>query len=159
MRGRFHPNDGQLYVAGLFGWSGNKTRPGGFYRVRYTGRPLNLPLELHATPQGMVITFTDPVDPATATDPEYYAVSRWTYRTSAEYGSKDYKVSNPQIEGRDEVGVTGVTLSDDRKTVLLDIPDMQSSMQMEIKYNIKAADGTPMLQLIENTIHVVGQSE
>ena len=159
MRGRFHPEDGQLYVAGLFGWSGRKTKPGGFYRIRYTGKPLNLPLELHATTQGMAITFTDPVDPETATDPEFYAVGRWTYRTTAEYGSADYKVSNPDERGRDEVSVTGVTLSDDGKTVLLEIPDMQPSMQMEIKYNIKAADGTPMLQWINNTIHVVGQSD
>ena len=159
MRGRFHPDDGQLYVCGLFGWSSRKTKPGGFYRIRYTGKPLYLPKELHATRQGMVITFTDPLDPKTATDPDLYAVGRWNYVAARRYGSPDFKVSNPQEEGRDEVRVTGVTLSPDSKTVLLHIPDMQPSMQMEIKYNIKAADGTPMSQWIENTIHVVGENE
>ncbi len=39
MRGRFHPTDGQLYTCGMFAWAGNRTQPGGFYRVRYTGKP------------------------------------------------------------------------------------------------------------------------
>ena len=38
MRGRFHPADGQLYCCGMFAWAGNQTQPGGFYRVRYTGK-------------------------------------------------------------------------------------------------------------------------
>ena len=46
MRGRFHPTDGQLYTCGLFGWSSNRTQPGGFYRVRYTGQPVNMPVKM-----------------------------------------------------------------------------------------------------------------
>ena len=40
MRGRFHPVDGQLYTCGLFAWAGDRTQPGGFYRVRATGKPI-----------------------------------------------------------------------------------------------------------------------
>src|SRR6185369_12322643 len=47
MRGVFHPQNGQLYTCGLFGWAGNKTKPGGFYRVRYTGKPLHMANGLH----------------------------------------------------------------------------------------------------------------
>jgi hypothetical protein len=43
IRGRFHAADGQLYTIGLFGWASDKTRPGGFYRVRYSGKPLHIP--------------------------------------------------------------------------------------------------------------------
>ena len=48
MRGRFHPKDGQLYSCGMFAWAGNQTRPGGFYRVRATGKPIVLPVGLRA---------------------------------------------------------------------------------------------------------------
>jgi hypothetical protein len=41
MRGRFHPVDGQLYCCGMFAWAGTQTQPGGFYRVRATGKAIN----------------------------------------------------------------------------------------------------------------------
>ena len=59
MRGRFHPKDGQLYACGMFAWAGNQTAPGGFYRVRATGKPMFLPIGLHATRKGLKITFTE----------------------------------------------------------------------------------------------------
>src|SRR5262249_15766355 len=34
IRGRFHPQNGHLYLGGLFSWAGNQTQPGGFYRLR-----------------------------------------------------------------------------------------------------------------------------
>src|SRR5688500_10771925 len=43
MRARFHPIDGQLYVAGLKGWQTGGTRDGCLQRVRYTGGKLLLP--------------------------------------------------------------------------------------------------------------------
>ena len=46
MRGRFHPVDGQLYLCGMFAWAGSRTQPGGFYRLRYTGKPVHLPVDL-----------------------------------------------------------------------------------------------------------------
>ena len=52
MRGRFHPDDGQLYACGMFAWAGNQTQPGGFYRVRYTGKPAWVPLGLSARKDG-----------------------------------------------------------------------------------------------------------
>ena len=156
MRGRFHPVDGQLYCCGLFGWSSNKTNPGGFYRVRYTGEPLYLPIGLRASRNGMTITFTQPLDAESAGDYANYAVSRWNYKRTANYGSDDYSVKNPRKKGRDRVRVENAVLSDDKKSVLLEIRDMQPSMQMEITYRIKAADGTELSQTIHNTIHKVG---
>ena len=50
MRGRFHPADGQLYCCGMFAWAGNQTQPGGFYRVRYLGEAVHLPIGLRRRP-------------------------------------------------------------------------------------------------------------
>ncbi|MED5380946.1 MAG: DUF6797 domain-containing protein [Verrucomicrobiota bacterium] len=156
MRGRFHPGDGQLYACGLFGWAGNKTRPGGFYRLRHTGKPVHLPVAIHATRDGVSLTFTHALDAETANDPESYLVKRWSYRRTRNYGSRDYKADGSQ--GRDNVEVTGVKISKDKKSVLLQIADMKPTMQMQIEYKIDTADGEYLSQRIQNTIHAIGNN-
>ena len=54
----------------MFAWAGNQTQPGGFYRVRYTGKPVYVPVGLHATKDGMTITFSGALDPKTAARPD-----------------------------------------------------------------------------------------
>ncbi|MFN5899724.1 MAG: heme-binding protein, partial [Planctomyces sp.] len=63
MRGRFNPSDGQLYVCGMFAWAGSATHPGGLYRLRLQPKPLHLPLAMHAVPQGLQLSFSEPLDP------------------------------------------------------------------------------------------------
>jgi hypothetical protein len=156
MRGRFHPGDGQLYACGLFGWAGNKTRPGGFYRLKHTGKPVHLPVAIHATKNGISLTFTNALDAKTAADPESYSVHRWGYKRTRNYGSRDYKADGSQ--GRDRVEVTGATLSADKKSVLLQIADMKPTMQMQIEYKIDAQDGAYLSHRIQNTIHAIGNN-
>ncbi len=157
MRGRFHPQDGQLYVAGLFGWAGDKTRPGGFFRIRYLNKPVHLPVALHATTEGMIIRFATPLDGESAADPQNYAVSRWTYRRTANYGSDDFKLSDPNQRGRDSVPIRSVRVSADHRSVLLELEDMRPCPQMEIKYNLQTESGTTVSQLIENTVLTLGK--
>ena len=90
MRGRFHPKDGQLYACGMFAWAGNQTAPGGFYRIRATGKPMFLPTGLHATKNGLKITFTEPIDRASASDRSHYSVKTWSLKRTANYGSEHY---------------------------------------------------------------------
>jgi hypothetical protein len=156
MRGRFHPGDGQLYACGLFGWAGNKTRPGGFYRLKHTGKPVHLPVAIHATKNGISLTFTNALDAKTAADPESYSVHRWGYKRTRNYGSRDYKADGSQ--GRDRVEVTGAKLSADKKSVLLQIDDMKPTMQMQIEYKIDAKDGAYLSHRIQNTIHAIGNN-
>ena len=156
MRGRFHPRDGQLYACGLFGWAGNKTRPGGFYRLKHTGKPVHLPIAINALKGGVSLTFTHELDPETAADPESYLVKRWSYKRTRNYGSRDYKADGSQ--GRDDVKVTGIKISKDKKSVLLQIADMKPVMQMQIEYKIDAADGEYLSQRIQNTIHAIGNN-
>ncbi len=156
MRGRFHPGDGQLYACGLFGWAGNKTRPGGFYRLKHTGKPVHLPVAIHATKNGISLTFTNALDAETAADPESYSVHRWGYKRTRNYGSRDYKADGSQ--GRDRVEVTGAKLSADKKSVLLQIDDMKPTMQMQIEYKIDAKDGAYLSHRIQNTIHAIGNN-
>lgn len=154
MRGVFHPVNGQLYTCGLYGWAGNKTKAGGFYRVRYTGKPVNLPRELHMAADGIVVGFTDPLDPASAVDPGNYSLQAWNYHWTATYGSPDFKLNGE--EGRDTWTVESVALSPDRRTVFLKVPELQPVMQMHLVFNLRAEDGAPVRNFVHGTIHRLG---
>lgn len=155
MRGRFHPGDGHLYLCGLFGWAGNRTQAGGLYRIRHTGKALHLPLDLHATERGLVLTFSDPLEPERAKKTGSYSIERWNYLWRQQYGSKDYKLSDGKI-GRDKVAVKSAAVSKDGRSVFLEIEDMQPCMQMLIRYRLSGADGAKISQEIYNTIHKLG---
>ncbi len=149
MRGRFHPGDGQLYLCGMFAWAGSRPQPGGFYRLRYTGKPVYLPTGLHATRQGMEINFSGALDRATAEDPANYAVKIWALKRTANYGS-------PHVNER-TLTVTGAAVSADGKTVLLSIPDIEPTWCMEIRYRLKGANGEPVNSMIHNSVHRLGE--
>jgi hypothetical protein len=155
MRGRFNPADGQLYTCGLFGWAGDRTQPGGLFRVRYTGEPLRMPIELHASKTGVAITFTDPLNAETAADVASFGVSRWNYHRTADYGSPDLRVSDGK-PGHEDVAVTAVRVSKDRRTVELELADMRPAMQMQIRYDLEGEDGTPIRGEIQSTVHSTG---
>jgi putative heme-binding domain-containing protein len=148
MRPRFHPQNGQLYVCGMFAWAGNQHEPGGFFRVRYTGKPVYLPVGLQARKRGIAVTFSSRLDRDVATDTENYAVQTWTIRRSAKYGSDHYNEERSKI--------TGATLSDDGKSVFLEIPDIHPTRCMEVKYWLRGAEGEDFSGTIHNTIHELG---
>jgi hypothetical protein len=156
MRGRFHPKDGQLYLCGLFGWSSNKSQPGGFYRVRYTDKPLYTPVNMHVTKDGVELTFTDALDKDSVEDIDNYVVQRWNYRWTRGYGSKHYSVKDPKRTGQDEVEVLDARLLADGVTVSLELDDMKPVQQMMIEFGVKAADGTSFKRKIMATINAVG---
>jgi len=145
MRGRFHAGDGQLYLAGMFGWAGNQTQPGGVYRLRYTGKPFYLPIELHATKRGMTVKLSGRLEREEATKPENYVVKVWSLKRTKNYGSKHYN--------EHELRVAGVRLDADDQTVHIDLPDIAPTWCMEIRYRIRSAEGKPIDGKIHNTIH------
>jgi len=147
MRPRFHPTDGQLYVCGMFAWAGNQTAPGGFYRVRYTGKPADLPIGLKAKSGGVALTFTDALDAKSAADPKNYEVKVWGLNRTKNYGSKHV--------GEKPLVVSKATVSADGKTVKLDLLDLAPTWSMEIKYRVKGTDGRAVIGVIHNTIHAI----
>ena len=151
MRPAFRPQDGQLYLCGLYGWGTKKKGVGGFYRVRYTGKPVYMPAELHVSGRGVEITFTQPLDPATAEDASNYSARRWNYKWTSRYGSDLFRLNGEQ--GTEEMTVRSARLAGDEKTVLLEIDDLREVMQMQIGFRLKAADGTPITQEIHHTVN------
>jgi putative heme-binding domain-containing protein len=147
MRPRFHPTDGHLYVCGMYAWAGNQTTPGGFYRVRYTGKPIDLPIGLRAKTGGVELVFTDAID-AKMVEPRNFDVKVWSLKRSQNYGSKHFDEK--------PLTVAKATVSDDGKTVRLDLADLAPTWGMEIRYRLKGRDGRPVSGVIHNTIHTLG---
>jgi len=158
MRGRFNSRDGQLYLTGLVVWQSKGARQGGLHRVRYTGKPAQMPSQMHVKKNGIEVTFTDALDEATASDLGNYNVEQWNYKWTSNYGSPEFSVADPDKKGRDKVEVKSARLAADNRTVLLEIPDLKPVMQMRIKYNLKSADGSPVASEIHNTINRVPSS-
>jgi hypothetical protein len=154
LRARFNPRDGQLYLCGLKGWQTTANRDGCFHRVRYTGKPANMPAKLAVAKDKVTITFTDALlkDDVSA---DAFSVEQWNYLWSEAYGSADYSVANPNEKKHDTVNVTGAALSADGKSVTLDIPGLKPVMQMKIKMRLTAADGTKIAFDIANSVHFV----
>ena len=145
MRPRFHPTDGSLFVCGMYAWAGNQTAPGGFYRVRYTGKPADVPVGLRARADGVEVTFTDALDAKAAADPKGYSVKVWGLKRSKDYGSK-------HIDQK-ELAVSKASVSADGKTVRLVVQDLAPTWGMEVKYRVKGDDGRAVTGTIHNTIH------
>jgi Glucose / Sorbosone dehydrogenase len=126
--------DGSLWVGQTdHGWAGDK----GIQRISWTGKmPLDL-LGMKLTKKGFDLTFTKPLDPEVAGKPATYKCKRYYYEYHQAYGSKQYDLA--------DVLVGAVTLSADRKTVSLELPELRAWRVYELRLDdLKAADGTPI---------------
>ena len=148
IRGRFRPADGHLYTCGMFAWAGSRTQPGGFYRVRATGKPAFTPIGLAARRTGVTITFSDPIDHASAADPSHYSARIWSIERSERYGSEH--IDERRLE------VAGARVSADGRSVTLAIPEIQPTRGMEIRYALRGPGGEPVEGKIHNTVHRLG---
>jgi putative heme-binding domain-containing protein len=149
MRGRFNPHDGQLYACGMVAWGSAQRQAGGIYRIRYTGKPAHLPLQLKATPRRVKIVLSDPVNAASAADTANYRVKVWSLKRAASYGSKHYD--------EHALEVASATLSPDGRTIELTIPDVAPTWGMEIRYALQGVNGESAVGVIHNTIHKLGE--
>ncbi|SEI37228.1 Glucose/arabinose dehydrogenase, beta-propeller fold [Dyadobacter koreensis] len=136
-KGAMNPVDGQLYVTGFNLWGSSSKGISALLRLRYTGKPMYLPNQFQAARQGIVLGFDTALDANLSVSD--FAVKRWNYKRTEEYGSGHFKLDG--TSGEETLDVAGVYLSSDRKKVLLLVPDMQEVMQMEVAYRIKASDG------------------
>jgi len=151
-RGRFNPKDDHLYVVGLDGWQTAAQKDGSLQRVRYTGKPFSGPVGFAILPDGVRLTFDQPIDPKSVTDLSKFKVGRCNYQWSANYGSKNWSVADPKKEGIDRVEVVAATLGADGKSVSLKFADMRPAMHTKIEYDLKSASGGPLKGAVYTTI-------
>ncbi len=149
MRGRFRPADGHLYLSGLSAWATNRTaEPGGFYRLRATGQPVPVPVEVKARRGGLDLVFAAPLDPAAAAAPANFKVTTWSLVRSEKYGSPRTDVKTLALES--------VFVGADARSLRLALPELAPTHQIEIAYTLRGADGAPVNGTYLGTIHTLG---
>ena len=155
IRGRFNPADDHLYVCGLFAWAGDRTQPGGFYRVRRTDQPLRIPVAYETARDGIVVRFNTELDPDAAVDPGNHSMRIWQYLRQASYGSEDYRVLGEGV-GEDDLAIPSATLSEDGRSVFIEIPDILPAQQFHLEMNLRSRDGARIREFVHGTIHEPG---
>jgi hypothetical protein len=131
--------DASLYVGMTNrGWGSVGGKPYGLQRLVYTGAP---PCEIHAmrlTPTGFDLTFTKPLDPASARKLEAYSLQSFTYNYWSTYGS-------PEVDRKAEK-VQAVTVAPDGRMVSLRVEGFRKGRVYELHLEgIRAVGGQPIL--------------
>ena len=93
----------------------------------------------------MKITFSGDLDKASATNVKNYTVRTWDLKRTKNYGSKHYNEQTLKIES--------ASLAEDGRTIVLTIPQIAPTWCMEIRYDIRGAQGEDVKNVIHNTIH------
>lgn len=142
MRGEFHPQDGQLYVAGLDGWGDYSVKDGCLHRIRFIGGKVRKPTGFKVHANGVRIDFSTQLDSDTSTNLKRIFAQMWNYEYAKRYGSPEFSVQEPEILGHDPLQVRSVSLLNDRKSIFVEIPKMEPVMQLHLRMHLKDQDGT-----------------
>src|SRR6266545_2128999 len=107
-------------------------------RLVWSGK---VPFEIHemrARPDGFELTFTEPVDPATAGDVKSYAMKCWTYYHHSTYGCKDV---DPHA-----LTIKSATVGEGGKSVRLVVDGLRATYVQELRLpGMRSRDGRPLL--------------
>lgn len=128
-----------MFVGGTNrGWGSRGSKPFALERLDWTGK---LPFEIHemrAKPDGFEFTFTQPVDPRTASDVKSYQATTYTYIYQSAYGSPEVDFTTPIIES--------AKVSADGKSVHVTVNGLQPGHIHEFALaGIRSAEGHPLL--------------
>jgi len=110
-----------LFVGGI-GSTGNWGQEGkqrfGLQRLHYTGRPCFEMLDIRARADGLLVSFTEPLDGRAGRDPDAWLVESWRYEPKDEYGG-------PKIDLR-ELRATEAVGGGDGRWLFLRVPGLQA---------------------------------
>ena len=154
LKGAVNPVDGLLYLTGFNIW-GTKAKGKTFLgRVRPNPKKvLPAPVDLRTGKRGILLRFARALDPKSALQADAYSVRRWNYKRTSKYGSPNYKLDGSP--GTEDLPVSSVKLSKDKRAVFVGIPDMREVMQMEVAYDLRTGDGLPMNNKSFLTAHLL----
>ena len=94
--------------------------------------------ETRAQADGFELTFTRPVDAATAADPDSYRMESYTYRLSEQYGGPE--------EDKLDVRIVSAAVADDGLSVRLTIDPIRAGYVHELHLSgVRDRDGNALL--------------
>lgn len=153
-RARFSPVDGQLYVSGMAGWGTYTPDDGCFHRVRYTGKPAQMPLAYRVHENGIWVSFTQAVDREIASQVKSHFAQAWNYRYSGGYGSPEFSPRHPGTRGHDHQPITAVHVLADGKSLFLEMPELQPVNQLHLQLRVSGDQSHDLFA----TVHRLGAS-
>ena len=134
LKGGINPIDGMAYMVGFQIWDSFAKRLEGLCRLRVLGKTDSYPTWAELFKEGILLRFSQELEPEIAMDPANYLVSSWEYLRQAEYGSAQYKADGtPGADGR---FVHSTLLSEDGKSVFIAIDNMTTTMQLEVQHHL-----------------------
>ncbi len=144
VRGAFHPQDGQLYVAGLDGWGDYSIEDGCLHRVRYHGGPVYKPSGFRVYANGLRVDFPVALESeSVANHSRNIFAHAWNYEYAKRYGSPEFSARRPDSLGHDRIPVRSVALLENGRSIFVEMPAMEPVMQLHLRMHLVAADGTP----------------
>jgi hypothetical protein len=91
--------DGSMYIGqSNRGWNSLGTKSYGLQRLQWTGQTPFEIKTMSARPDGFRLTFTQPVDAATALNPKSYTLTSYTYPYHSKYGGEPVDVKTHKIK-------------------------------------------------------------
>lgn len=134
-----HATDGSLYAAQTArGWASTGGKEYSLQRLKWTGEmPFEIK-EVSARPDGFELTFTKPVDSASALNSASYEFSSFTYKYHWPYGSPVIQLGKCPLKA--------ISLSKDAMKVRVVLDSMRQYFIHEIKAEgLKSKDNLPLL--------------
>jgi hypothetical protein len=154
LKGSVRRADGTLFLTGFQIWGTDAKQRAGLVRVRQGKGADTTPTALASSAEGITLTFSIPIDPATLR-PESFAAARWHYRRSRQYGSAHYLANG--TPGEESLAVESVQITADGRAVFLKIAAMTPVPQLQLAWNLTAAgSGHPITGTASMTIHRLG---
>lgn len=147
----FNAKDGHVYIGGTEGWQSYAQEDGCLQRYRLTGKPMTLPTSFEAHSNGVVIRFSEKLS-AESVRLENIFCQQWNYLYSAGYGSPEFSVREPGIQGHDYVSVRSAHLLPDGKSIFLEIPQLHPVMQFHCHMRLRTAAGADVRPDLFSTI-------
>jgi hypothetical protein len=131
--------DGSLFVGGTNrGWGSRGSQPYSLDRLVWTGKTPFEVQAMRATSDGFELTFTSPVDRATAADSSSYKLSTYTYIYQAQYGS-------PEVDGTTPA-ITKIEVAKSGQSVRLFVDQLQEGHVHELHLDgVRSTAGQPLL--------------
>ncbi|MGV3660635.1 MAG: DUF7133 domain-containing protein [Prosthecobacter sp.] len=134
--------EGRIYTGGSDrGWGARGGRPFCFERLEWTGKT---PFEMHemrAQNDGFELTFTQPIDAATAGDVKSYSMREFTYAYREQYGGEEIDEIIPKI--------TAAKVAADGRSVRLTISPLTKGHIHELHLDgVRSAEKLPLLHSV-----------
>ncbi|MBN8420351.1 MAG: hypothetical protein J0L73_15640 [Verrucomicrobia bacterium] len=134
--------EGRVFVGGSDrGWGARGGKPFCFEKCEWTGKTPFEVHEMHAKPDGFEVTFTQPVDAATAGDVKSYSMREFTYAYREQYGGDEVSEILPKI--------TAATVAADGKSVRLTISPLTKGHIHELHLDgVRSAEKLSLLHKV-----------